>query len=369
MSRVVVAMSGGVDSSVVAALLVEQGHEVIGMTMHLSDAPVTDRTGTCCAPDDAHDARRVANHLGIPHYVANYKKAFKTAVIDRFVADYQNGLTPSPCVRCNDVLKFKLLLSRARELDAEYLATGHYARILAGASGPELHRAVDHAKDQSYFLFGASQDALSQVMFPIGAMDKPAVRDVARRFELPVAEKAESMDICFVPDGDYARFVEENAPPKPGRILDESGEVLGDHGGIHRFTIGQRRGLGLPGGTGAPRFVIGVSGATGDVTVGGAARLLASGLDADRCNWIGAPPAPGTRVLARIRHRSAPDAAVVEAAGETLRLRFEAPIRAVAPGQAAVLYDAEQPSRVWGGGWIRASLPVVEALAGATAPG
>ncbi len=355
MSRVVVAMSGGVDSSVAAALMVEAGHEVIGITMHLADAPVTERTGTCCAPDDAHDARRVATHLGIPHYVANYKAAFKTAVIDRFVADYQAGLTPSPCVRCNDVLKFRLLLHRARELDADFLATGHYAQVLAGSSGPELHRAVDLAKDQSYFLFGADTDALAQVLFPVGGLTKPEVRDVARRHCLPVAEKAESMDICFVPDGDYARFVESHATPRPGALVSEDGEILGEHAGVHRFPVGQRTGLGLGGGP--PRFVIRIDGGEGRVVVGGADRLLAAGLEGDRPNWL-APVRAGAAVLARVRHRSEPvPATIVQADADTFTLRFTEPVRAVAPGQAAVLYDPARPSRVLGGGWIRAAVP------------
>lgn len=355
--RVVVAMSGGVDSSVAAALMVERGYEVVGITMHLADAPPTERTGTCCAPDDANDARRVAAHLGIPHFVANYKSAFKTAVIDRFVADYQAGLTPSPCVRCNDVLKFKLLLSRARELEADALATGHYAQVLDGSHGPELHRANDRAKDQSYFLFGAQRDALAQVLFPVGGLTKPEVREVARRHDLPVAEKAESMDICFVPDGDYARFVEQHAAPRPGVITDEAGAVLASHAGVHRFTIGQRKGLGLGGG--APRFVIRIDGGEGRVVVGGAERLDSRGLRADRVNWL-AQRSAGDAVLVRVRHGSEPvPATLVEADDHALVVRFDEPVRAVAPGQAAVLYDPARPSWVLGGGWIRESLAEV----------
>lgn len=355
MSRCVVAMSGGVDSSVTAALLVEQGWDVVGITMHLSDtAPEDeDRVGTCCAPDDAHDARRVAAHLGIPHYVANYKKQFKTAVIDRFVADYQAGVTPSPCVRCNDVLKFKLLLSRAVALGGDKLATGHYARVVEKDGRFSLHRAKNLAKDQSYFLFGATQEALSKVLFPVGDMSKDEVREAATRLDLPVANKPESQDICFVPDGNYAGFVEKHIEPITGEIVDESGEVLGRHEGIHRFTIGQRRGLGLPGGT-PRRFVIGISAPDGRIVVGNDDALLASGLVADRCNWIsGEPPRDDAPVLARIRHRSTPVPATVIHAGDELEITFGEAIRAVAPGQAAVLYDVDEPDRVLGGGWIR----------------
>jgi len=354
--RVVVAMSGGVDSSVVAGLLVEQGYDVVGITMHLSDVPEKvleeDQQGTCCAPDDARDARRVAAKLGIPHYVVNYKEQFRKSVMDRFVEDYQRGLTPSPCVRCNDELKFKALLERSLSLGAKYLATGHYAKVIRTESGTELHRAVNEKKDQSYFLFGAPRAALDQVLFPLGNMTKEEVRAHATRLNLTVANKPESQDICFVPDGDYAGFVERQITPEPGVIEDEEGNVLGEHGGIHRFTIGQRRGLGLPGGT-PKKFVIGISAGDGRIVVGNDTSLMADGLVADRCNWIGPPPAKNTPVLARCRHRSVPVPAVVTACDEQeLTIRFEDPFRAIAPGQAVVLYDANVPTRVLGGGWI-----------------
>ncbi len=362
--RVIVAMSGGVDSSVAAGLLVEQGCDVVGITMHLADgaAPGTiGEVGTCCSTDDVSDARRVAEHLGIPHYVANYKEAFKSAVIDRFVADYQQGLTPSPCVLCNDVLKFKLLLSRARALGGDHLATGHYAQLSAGPDGQvQLRRGLDPGKDQSYFLFGVTQAALKAMLFPVGGLTKEAVRLEAERLGLPVAHKAESQDICFVPDGDYASFVERHAEPVKGEIVDREGAVLGHHEGVHRFTIGQRRGLGLGGGD--KRFVIGISGPDGRIAVGPSEALMAAGLVADRCNWIGGqPPAKDTLVLARIRHRSSARPATVVQAGDTLDLRFAEPAQAVAPGQAVVLYEAADPSRVLGGGWIRTSLPAEEA--------
>jgi len=362
--KVMVAMSGGVDSSVAAALMVEQGYEVIGVTMHLSDAEGTEaeKQGTCCAPDDAHDARRVAAHLDIPHYVVNYKKAFKKAVIDRFVADYQSGVTPSPCVRCNDVLKFRMLYQRAMALGCDLLATGHYARIDSVDGTTALLRGIDHKKDQSYFLFSVPKDALARVRFPVGGLDKAAVREVARRHDLPVASKPESQDICFVPDGDYAGFVERFAPPRPGQVVDTEGEVLGEHAGVHRFTVGQRRGLGLPGG--APRrFVIGISAGDGRVVVGSRDQLLADGLAADECNWLGPQPKAGQSVLARIRHRGGLIAATVVAVGSELELRFETPVEAVAPGQAAVLYDVENPERVIGGGWIRRAIRDAEVAA------
>lgn len=356
MTRVVVAMSGGVDSSVAAALLVEQGFDVVGITMHLSDYDDVDvqRDGTCCAPDDVRDAARVCAHLGIPHYVANYKAAFKAAVVDRFIADYQQGRTPSPCVHCNDTLKLKLLLERALGLGAEKLATGHYARVVH-SDGYELHRGRSLEKDQSYFLFGATQAALSRLLLPVGGLTKDEVREAARRFDLPTAQKAESMDLCFVPDGDYAGFVERHVTPVPGDVVDEDGTVLARHDGIHRFTVGQRRGLGLPGGT-PPRFVVGIRGADGQIRVGPESAIFASGLVADGCNWIGAPPAEGATVLARVRHRSPPVPALTLASGSEMTLRFDDPVRAVAPGQAVVVYDAGQPDRVLGGGWIQRAL-------------
>jgi tRNA-specific 2-thiouridylase len=371
-TRVVVAMSGGVDSSVVAGLLVEQGFDVVGITMHLSDVPAEfleeEQQGTCCAPDDVRDARRVAAHLAIPHYVANYKKAFKEKVIDRFVADYQAGRTPSPCVRCNDDLKFSVLLERATALGADYLATGHYARIVPTDDGSALYRAVDLQKDQSYFLFGASGRALEKVLFPLGDMTKEEVRGHAERLGLPVAHKPESQDICFVPDGDYAGFVERHSTPIKGDVVDEKGELLGRHEGIHQFTIGQRRGLGLPGGT-PKRFVIGISAGDGRIVVGHSDALLAKGLEAENCRWTnGTPPGSGTPVLARVRHRSTPVSAVVERAGDELNLMFTDPQRAVAPGQAVVLYDAQDAEKVLGGGWIERALPADVALsAGAPA--
>ncbi|MFT5433412.1 MAG: tRNA-specific 2-thiouridylase, partial [Myxococcota bacterium] len=367
--KVMVAMSGGVDSSVAAALMVEQGYDVIGVTMHLSDAEgdEAEKQGTCCAPDDAHDARRVAAHLDIPHYVVNYKKSFKKAVIDAFVADYQNGVTPSPCVRCNDVLKFRMLYQRAVALGCDFLATGHYARIVNGPDGSSLLRGVNQSKDQSYFLFGVPRDALARVRFPVGELSKDEVREVARRHDLPVANKPESQDICFVPDGDYASFVERHATPTTGEVVSTDGTVLGEHAGIHRFTIGQRRGLGLPGG--APRrFVIGISSGDGRVTVGSREELQAIGLVADDCNWLGPVPSSGDSVLVRIRHRSglvpATVLSVPDSDGGLLELRFASELEAVAPGQAAVLYDPTDGQRVLGGGWIRRAVPATtEAVA------
>lgn len=361
--RVVVAMSGGVDSAVAAGLLVEAGHEVIGITMHLTDtdADAAERVGSCCAPDDVRDARGVATQLGIPHFVANYKAQFKAAVIDRFVMDYQAGRTPSPCVRCNSDLKFTTLMERALALGADRLATGHYARVISDPDGTaHLLRAVEPSKDQSYFLFGVTQEALRRTWFPIGGLTKDAVREHARRLGLPVSGKAESMDLCFVPDGDYAGFVAKNAVARAGDIVDMAGQVLGRHNGIHQFTVGQRKGLGLPGGT-PTRFVIGVRGEDGRVVVGGRDALLVSGAVATGMSFIDAPGlAAGMAVLARVRHRSAPAPASVasfDPITATATIAFREPLRAVAPGQALVLYSATEPERVLGGGWIDRALP------------
>ena len=361
--RVAVAMSGGVDSAAAAAILVQEGADVFGITMHLSNVPEDGppSRGSCCAPDDIRDARRAAAHLGIPHYVANYTRAFKEAVIDRFVADYAAGQTPSPCVHCNDVLKFRMLLERARAAGAGQLATGHYARVRRRAGRWELLRGRDAAKDQSYFLFGATQETLARIRFPVGELSKEEVRAVAESAGLTVAQKPESQDLCFV-SGRTAEFLDQRVEATPGQIVDLEGRVLAAHGGVHRFTVGQRRGLGLPGG-GPPRFVIRIGAADGRVVVGGPDDCLAAGLSADRCTWVaGEPPVAGAPVLARIRHGSAAVPAVADARGDRVAIRFAAPVRAVAPGQAVVLYDADEPDRVLGGGWIREAVTAASGL-------
>lgn len=367
--RVVVAMSGGVDSSVAAALVHEAGHEVVGLSMRLRDATPGEQVaagGSCCSPDDLRDARAVCDTLGIPHFVVDYRDAFRKAVVEPFARAYLEGRTPNPCVLCNDHLKFAALLSRARALGADLLVTGHYARVVERPDGRlELHRAADRRKDQSYFLFGISAAALARTWFPLGDMDKDTVRDHARRLGLPVWDKRDSEDICFVPGGDYARVVEQvagpDAIPGPGPIVDEAGNVLGTHPGVHHFTVGQRKGLGVA--AGERLYVLEVDGPRGVITVGGADRLLAGGLVASRCNWIDEPPPAGARVEARIRYRHGGTPARVRAAADRLHVAFERPQRAVAPGQAVVLYDGD---RVLGGGWIEQATAVETENAAAT---
>ncbi len=349
--RVVVAMSGGVDSSVTAGLLVEQGHEVIGVHMKLHDVPAPESAGkTCCGLDDAMDARRVAHQLGIPYYALDLRAAFEAAVIAPFAASYRLGETPSPCVACNGVLKFDVLWKRARALGATHLATGHYARIDEDGG---LLTAADADKDQSYFLFPARREVLRSTLFPLGGMSKPEVREHAARLGLVTARKPESQDVCFLPEHDHARLVAERAGVDgAGEIVDEAGQVLGHHDGYWRFTVGQRRGLGVA--TGSPVYVLRVEPDTRRVVVGPDARLLEQGLLARGLSWFRRPE-PGEEVSARIRHRGALIPCTVddgEREDEAV-LRFRAPARAVVPGQAVVLYQGE---RVLGGGWIRRAL-------------
>ena len=352
--RIVVAMSGGVDSSVAAALLAEQGHEVVGLSMQLYDQREgQNRFGRCCTLDDLHDARRVAAAIGMPHYIVNFERQFEDYVISNFVREYAAGRTPIPCVHCNAGLKFSNLLDRARGLDADYVATGHYARI-----GHEprtgrllLKRGSDTAKDQSYFLFSLDQSQLAHAMFPLGPLRKADVRDRARRLGLPVADKPDSHEICFVSDGDYAGFVERRAPgiARTGVISDASGRVLGRHDGVHRFTVGQRKGLGLS--STMPLYVLEIDANSNQVTVGPRDALDRAGLTASDVNWImGRPPSGAIRVAARIRHRHQEAAASLRALdGRRAELQFDEPQAAITPGQAVVFYDGED---VVGGGWI-----------------
>jgi tRNA-specific 2-thiouridylase len=353
--RIVVAMSGGVDSSVTAALLKEQGHEVIGMTMQIWDyAGFTsehgETFGSCCSLDDVHDARRVAESLDIPFYVVNFERDFQQQVIDRFCDDYFAGRTPNPCVLCNQVLKFELLLRRARELEADYLATGHYARIVAEDDGYALRKGLDPAKDQSYFLYTLTQAQMERVLFPLGGMTKDEVRAHAARFALRVAEKAESQDICFVPDGDYVRFLEEErgAGKMDGEIVHVSGTVLGRHRGTYRYTIGQRRGLGIS--WPSPLYVVGIDAASRQVLVGEKEHLSVASLTLHGVNWsLSAPDGP-LRASCRIRyrHREVPST-ITPLDGGRAKVEFDQPQKGVTPGQAAVFYDGD---RVLGGGWI-----------------
>ena len=353
---VCVAMSGGVDSSVAAALLVQAGHEVIGVHMKLHDAPSSSGApqNRCCGLDDALDARAVAATLGVPFYVMDLREAFRKAVMDDLADTYLAGATPNPCVQCNGVLKFQVLLQRARALGCTHLATGHYARV-----SPEggLRMAADKDKDQSYFLFPVRPAALAVSLFPLGDLTKAQVREHARLLGLRTAEKPESQEICFLPDDDHARFVAEHRPgvEGAGEIVDQAGRVLGQHDAYWRFTVGQRRGLGVA--AGQPLYVLAIDPSTHRVTVGPAERLLHHRVQARGFQWF-RPPREGEAVHARIRHRGAlvpceidPSAPLSEE-GEAgrLTLRFLSPARAATPGQAVVLYAGED---VLGGGWIR----------------
>ena len=369
-------MSGGVDSSVAAALLQREGHEVVGCFMRLGspgeeleglvdpDAACRMRGGTalpqlkighqgCCSINDAADARLVAAKLGIPFYVCNFKKDFGR-IVDYFVGEYHAGRTPNPCVRCNDWLKFGKLHDYAMQIDAEFVASGHYARIGRDESGqPTLLRGIDHDKDQSYVLFGAPRERLARMMLPIGGLEKSEVRRLAKEFDLPVFDKPDSQEICFVPDNDYAGMIGRRDPSsiRPGAIVDESGRVLGEHPGHQHFTVGQRRGLGIA----APRplYVVGKDAATNRVVVGERESLFSTGCTAAEANWLGdpRPDADGwQRCTVAIRYNSDPVPARVRASGErTVDIRFDEPQMAVAPGQAAVCYDDD---RVICGGWI-----------------
>jgi tRNA-specific 2-thiouridylase len=358
--RVLAALSGGVDSAVAAALLVEAGYEVIAISMLLA-GNAEGHDGGCCSIDDFQDARRVAEQLNIPYYVLNLKDTFRSKVIDVFTSEYLRGRTPNPCLLCNRDLKFDLLWQRARELDAHYVATGHYARVEYEDEHQQyqLLRAVDQRKDQSYFLFTLSQAQLARTLFPVGHLTKDEVREKARALGLRVAEKPESQDICFVPDGNYARFIEQRvtaaqrARIASGEVVDQDGHVVGSHDGIHRFTVGQRRGLGL-GGLPEPQYVTHIDAERGRVTVGSKSQLLTRGLTATGVSWVeGFPPQEVTAtVKIRYRHPAIPSRIVAQPDGRA-EVWFQDSYPAVTPGQAAVFYDGE---RVLGGGWIEKAL-------------
>jgi tRNA-uridine 2-sulfurtransferase len=363
--KIAVAMSGGVDSSTVAAMLRAEGHELVGLTMQLwnqrrlagREGMPESVQGRCCSIDDVYDARRVAEDLGIPYYVVNQEERFENDVVRPFVQEYLSGRTPIPCSLCNNHLKFDQLITTARQIGAEKVATGHYARVEYDAERSRwlLLRPEDRSKDQTYFLFGLTQEQLSRTLFPLGHMTKPEVREKARQQGVASADKPDSQEICFVPGGNYKQFIDaylaekgEQLPDTSGELVSTSGEVVGQHGGIHNFTVGQRKGLGVA--TGNPLYVIELRGSAKQVVVGNDADLHTKSARVKKLNWISVDDlrAP-VRVEAKIRHRHTPAMATIEKDGEEVLVTFDEPQRAVTPGQAMVFYDGDL---VVGGGWI-----------------
>ena len=352
-------MSGGVDSSVAAALLADEGHDVVGLSMQLYDQSDGQTSfGSCCSLDDLHDARRVAARIGIPHYILNFERQFDERVVSNFVQEYAAGRTPIPCARCNSDLKFATLAERAEGFGADRVATGHYARVERDPDTGRyiLRRGVDDSKDQAYFLFSLTQAQLAHALFPVGNLSKDRVRELALRYGLAVADKPDSQEICFVPDDDYASFVARRAPDvaAEGTIVDAEGRILGTHTGIHRFTVGQRKGLGISSSPdGAPRYVLSLRPAEQQVVVGPREALSRTSLMASGVNWISPWPDTSIRVTAQIRHRHRPSPATVRAMDDGGVSRadvvFDEPQAAVTPGQAVVFYDGDV---VVGGGWI-----------------
>jgi tRNA-specific 2-thiouridylase len=357
-TRVVVAMSGGVDSSVVAAMLSEEGYDVVGVTLQLYDhGAALAKKGACCAGIDIHDARRVAETMGFPHYVLDYENVFKDAVIDEFADSYLGGATPVPCIRCNERVKFKDLLETAKDLEADCMATGHYIQRMVGENGPELHSAADSNRDQSYFLFSTTAEQLDYLRFPLGHLPtKDATRALAAKYDLSVANKPDSQDICFVPDGDYASVIRKLRPEAaaPGDIVDVKGNVLAHHDGVINYTIGQRRGLGI-GGLEDPLYVVKLDADKKQVIVGPKSMLATRIVPLKEINWLGDEPIMSRKewvVGVRVRSTRPPTEAVIRPISETeATVELVAAEQGISPGQACVFYDRDS-SRIFGGGWI-----------------
>lgn len=357
-TRVLVAMSGGVDSSVVAAQLAEEGYDVVGVTLQLYDhGAALAKKGACCAGRDIHDARRVAEEMGFPHYVLDYENTFREAVIDEFADSYLAGATPVPCIRCNERVKFKDLLETARDLDADCMATGHYIQRKSGANGPELHAAADGARDQSYFLFSTTRDQLDYLRFPLGHLaSKSETRALAAGYGLPVADKPDSQDICFVPNGNYASVIEKLRPgaAEPGEIVHADGRMLGTHRGVIHYTIGQRRGLGI-GGLEDPLYVVKLDVDTRQVIVGPKEMLATRTVPVREINWLGEGDLSDSRehhISVRVRSTRPPAEAILRPISDTeAEVELLTPEQGVSPGQACVFYETGG-TRVLGGGWI-----------------
>ena len=357
-TRVVVAMSGGVDSSVVAAMLKSEGYDVIGVTLQLYDhGAALSKKGACCAGVDIHDARRIAERLNFPHYVLNYENVFKEKVIDEFADSYLSGATPVPCIRCNERIKFKDLLETAKDLNADCMATGHYIRRTRGSNKAELHCAVDHSRDQSYFLFSTTNEQLEYLRFPLGDLaSKKETRLLAKKFNLNVADKPDSQDICFVPNGNYASVIEKLRPEAmdPGEILDHQGNFIGTHDGVINYTVGQRRGLGI-GGLDKPLYVIKLDVESKKVIVGPKVLLKTTHVPLAQVNWLGDTPIHNKKewnVSVKVRSTRPPREAILRPANDHLAsVELVSPEEGVSPGQACVFYE-RTGSRVLGGGWI-----------------